>query len=206
MSTKTIKTFAAGALIASALFTNANADEIKPYVGLEVSTLKADIATINGFDYGQVYEDQYNAISPYFGARIGKHFGLEAGYTQTSSESKAASGVISGITVSTDIETELSALTLDALGYYPVSKNLELIGQAGFGFYEVDTSGTVTVSSSTPVPIAGSDDSIGYRVGAGFLYNINDKFAVRTLVRHTILDFDVVDSATSVSVGGSYNF
>lgn len=202
----TIKSLMLALASSTIIISSANAVEIKPYVGFEVTSLKADIATINGFDYGQVYEDQYNAIAPYFGARIGNHFGLEAGYTQSSSESKAASGVISGITVSSDIETEISALTLDALGYYPINKNLELIGQAGFGFYEVDTSGTVTVSSSTPVPIAGSDDSIGYRVGAGFQYNINDKFAVRTLVRHTILDFDVVDSATSLSVGGSYNF
>ncbi|MDG4546584.1 MAG: outer membrane beta-barrel protein [Rickettsiales bacterium] len=208
MSKKTLLLAAtcSGLLLSSPAISAENT--VRPYFGLEYQRIQADIKTIDGFDYGSIYADGYNAIAPYAGLRIGDYLGLEAGFTRSITADKQFNGTVSGVSVQSNIETQVTGYSLDAMGYMPIDKDkhLELIGEAGVGFYTVDTSGTGVIAGSIPVTLIGSEDSVALRLGAGVQLNVTDNWSIRTMVRYIGLDLQTVDSATAFSIGSSYTF
>ncbi len=93
------------------------------------------------------------------------------------------------------------AYGLDLMGYLPLGcTKLSLVGAVGIGSYEL---------SSKQKPLAGTDKDtgLGYRIGAGMMYNVTNNVAVRGMFRYIELDkLNSVDHALEYSVGLRYTF
>jgi len=189
--------------VAGTLFTlNANAMDLKPYVGLDYSYVKASTNNIVVEDVlvsSEFYEDSFHSAVVNAGIKLHKNVGLEAFYQKSSKEDgKLASLNIGGTTVGTDkLETSFDAYGLDLQGYLPLNENIELIGSAGLGQYKFKMKG---------FGYTAKDDETGYRLGLGTQYNINEHFALRGMIRYNIIDSDAVDDIKEFSLGIRYNF
>lgn len=129
-------------------------------------------------------EEDFWTIAPLVGLRVGKHFGLEASYTWSTSEDVAAG-----------VDTDVSTLALDAIGYLPISDDnrLELVGLVGVGRYDTDNS-------------AGNNDDTALRYGGGLQYEIDNNWSGRVLYRRAELDTALLEDADTVTLGFTYNF
>lgn len=99
----------------------ANAMDIKPYIGADMGASHAELqGLLDGFD------DNFAVAGINVGAKFNNYFGLEVS-AQSSSEAETY-----------DLDLSYSSINLDALGYIPLNKNLELIGSVGAGYYTFD--------------------------------------------------------------------
>lgn len=189
--------------VALSLFAvNANAIEFKPYVGLDYSYTKAstnDVIVEDALVPSELYENKFNSITLNIGAKLHKNFGIEAFYQKSSEEKGEASTLyVDDAPIATDnIKTSFDAFGLDVQGYLPVNENVELIGSLGLGKYDFEMKG---------FGVKANEDEIGYRLGGGVQYNINEHFAFRGMARYVVLDSDAVDDVTELSAGLRYSF
>lgn len=171
-----------------------SSDNIKPYIGLEYQNINTNFESVRELEYNKVYADNYHAIAPYVGARIGNHLGFELGYSK-SFDSKDVTLVGNQYT---HVRTNLSSITLDSMFYMPVneSKTIELIGSTGIGIYQVELEG------------AGVDDvetNAGFRLGGGLQHSYGN-LTIRTMVRYNAINSPIIEDATSYNVGVGYSF
>lgn len=169
------------------LAVNANAVEIKPYVGLDYnySDLKFAHAINNQI------EDNYNTWSVNAGARIHDNFGLEAFYQKALNEKRTS---VDGDRISSNFR----AYGLDAIGYLPTCTKLEFLGSAGVGKYTMKT----RISGDG----AETDSGTGYRLGVGAQYNLTENVAVRGMLRHVFVQNSYLDDINELSLGARYTF
>ncbi len=191
------------ASVAASLFAvNANAIDFKPYVGLDYSYTKAstnDVVVENVYVPSEFYEDTFNSFSINTGVKLNKNFGLEIFYQKSATEEgKTSTLIIGGTPLATDkIETSFDAFGLDAQGYLPINDKFDLIGSIGLGKYDFEMKGFGTKAS---------EDEVGYRLGIGAQYNINENFALRGMARYIIIDGNAVNDMTEFSAGIRYSF
>lgn len=206
------------AALMTAFILPAHAQEInfKPYVGFDLQ--KSVYNYNNNYDIGgglalngnAILEDSLNGLNIHVGNRFHKYFGAELGYFRTKEESKS---IVNGTTVgpatvaTADFTTDVKmhGFTLDALGYYPIdeAEKFELIGTAGLSWSKAEITATVPGVGSGNV----DDSEIGFRIGAGAQFNINDNINIRSLVRYQTADFNgVVDNAWTYGLGLNYSF
>jgi opacity protein-like surface antigen len=204
------------AAMLAALATTAQAQESKPYVGIDylrtVASYNSNLS-IGGGDFLNVdtlLNDNLDGLNIHVGNRFHKNFGAELGYFRTREEGKniaagttVGPGLIAGADFSTDVM--LQGITLDGLGYLPLgeSKKVELIGTAGASW----SKGEVTIE--IPGIGSGSDDEseFGFRLGAGAQVNLTDKINLRGLARYQSADFSgAVDDLWVYSLGANYSF
>lgn len=171
---------------------NAADFQLKPYIGIDLGYTDGDIK-IDGVDKN-LYETDFATMSFNVGANLNQYFGLEAFY-QVFSEGET--DVYIGAQRIEKTKTNLEAYGLDALGYMPLNDKLDAIGSLGIGQYDFEVKGRYGRVS---------EDGLGYRLGLGAQYNINDKIAVRAMAHYVILDMDYADSLTEFSVGARYTF
>ena len=174
--------------VAALVSFNANAMEMKPYVGLDYVYSMVDF---EDGDMDKVVEDDLNAFAITAGAKMHKNFGLEAFYQQSKEESKKTLGL--------KAKDKYKAYGVDAIGYLPIDHEgkFEVLGSLGLGYYDAD------------VKFAGfsdSDDGLGYRIGAGAQYNITENVAARVMARYADVDIDGVDNMVDVTAGIRYSF
>ncbi|MFI3241680.1 MAG: porin family protein [Alphaproteobacteria bacterium] len=172
--------------VACVLSFNSNASEIKPYVGLDVGVVSADLA--NGYDL--IAEDSLYTYSVNAGAKINDNFGLEAFY-QTSSEEDKTIGALT-------TTTSFDAYGLDVIGYLPITEKTNLLGSVGLAQYDFELKATGLATES--------EDGLGCRFAVGADYNLTDNVSFRAMARYVTLDTDNVDSLTEFSVGARYSF
>ncbi len=176
---RTIALMAAASALA---FTaSANAYDFTPYVAADYTyTDMQNLAEVNG---GKI------AV----GTDYNKYFGTEVFYQRTGSDRVHTED-------GTD-EYSLQSYGLDVYGYLPLGceQKVSLIGTAGFAFedikfkYESDNRGT--------------EHGVGYRLGAGAQYNVDEKVSVRALYRYTFADkLGGLDHINEYSVGVKYAF
>lgn len=151
-----------------------------------------------------IAEDSFTGLNIHVGNRLHKNYGVELGAFKTKGESKfTPSGATIGpaTLAATNITTDVSfwGLTLDGMGYLPVSEQVELVGSAGV---------TWTDMEQDIVGLALNDESeFGFRVGAGAQFNINDRWNVRGMARYQTADFDgIADNLMTYSLGVNYSF
>lgn len=93
-----------------------------------------------------------------------------------------------------DVEVELSAFTVSAVGLLPLSDSMQLFGKVGFYTGEQE----VTVLGSTL-----DEDDDGFTMGAGVRFRTSDQFVIRG-------DFDWFDTDLetlwSIGIGFQYYF
>ena len=180
--------------VAALVSFNANAMEMKPYVGLDYVYSMVDF---EDGDMDKVVEDDLNAFAITAGAKMHKNFGLEAFYQQSKEESKKTLGV--------KVKDKYKAYGVDAIGYLPIDHEgkFELLGSLGIGYYDVDYKLKDRLSGDR---ISDGDDGFGYRIGAGAQYNITENVAARVMARYVDLDVDGMDNMVDVTAGIRYSF
>jgi len=176
---RTIALMAAASALA---FTaSANAYDFTPYVAADYTyTDMQNTAEVNG---GKV------AV----GTDYNKYFGTEVFYQRTGSDRVHSDGA-------TD-EYSLQSYGLDVYGYLPLGceQKVALIGTAGFAFEDV--------KYKYEDENRGTEHGVGYRLGAGAQYNVNEALAVRALYRYTFTDkLGDMDHMNEFSVGAKYAF
>lgn len=181
--------------VAALVSFNANAMEMKPYVGLDYVYSMTDIDKVDG---EKLFEEDLNAFAITAGAKMHKNFGLEAFYQQSREESKDNNDFTKG-------KDEYNAFGLDAIGYLPIDHEgkFELLGSLGIGYYDVDYKLKDRLSGDR---ISEGDDGFGYRIGAGAQYNITENVAARVMARYVDLDVDGMDNMVDVTAGIRYSF
>jgi opacity protein-like surface antigen len=192
---------AAASFVAVAGAAQAADNEMRPYVGVDVTRVMADYKTDSylGVSGDDLLEDSLNGINPYVGLQFNKYVGAELGYLQTESGKKSnilGSGV--------DTKVKMSGFSADVVGTLPVTKDekVALLGSAGLGRYKADIKATGPGGSA-------SDDSsdTGFRLGAGAQYQITDNIGVRAMARYIKVDFDdSTDNLITASIGLNYKF
>lgn len=191
------------ASVALSMFaTNANAIEFKPYVGLDYSYTEAstnDVVVEDVLIPSDFYENTFNSFAINLGTKLNKNFGLEAFYQKSDSkEGEEISLMVNDTPIASDkIETSFEAFGVDVQGYLPISEKIELVGSVGIGKYEFEMDGFGKNVS---------ENEIGYRLGGGVQYNMNEHFALRGVARYVILDSEAVDGMTEFSAGVRYTF
>jgi len=206
------------ALIALTLSIPAQAQEFKPYIGVDYQRTVAsynnniDIGGGNSLNVDTILNDSFDGANIHVGNRFNKYFSAELGYFRTSKEDKnipigttvGTNGAPLVTTAALSTDVMLQGLTLDGLGYFPLgeSNKVELIGTGGISW----TRGKLTAATEFG-SASSSESEFGFRVGGGAQFNITDKVNLRGLVRYQNADFtNVVDNLWVYSLGVNYNF
>ena len=180
---------------------NANAIELKPYVGLDYvySNASTNDFVVQDVLVGKdLYENKFNSVNINVGASVNNYFDIEAFYQNSAKEKGDELYLFDSSNFYTDkIETSFYAYGIDTIGHLPVKEKFSAIASLGLGMYEFEMSGFgMTVKK----------DGIGVRLGAGIQYDINKHFAFRGMARHVFLNMNSVDNMTEFSFGLKYNF
>lgn len=176
------KTIALMAAVSAFAFTaNANATEYTPYVAADYTyTDIPSTADVNG---GKV------AV----GTEYNKYFGTEVFYQRTGSDRVHSSEGTN--------EYSLQSYGLDVYGYLPLGCDqvLSLVGTAGIS--------NVDVIYKDAGKKRETENGLGYRLGAGFEYDINSNVSIRALYRYTFTDkVNGLDHISEYSLGVKYAF
>ena len=122
-----------------------------------------------------------------------KYFGTEVFYQRTASDRvHSADGTN---------EYSLQSYGIDAYGYLPLGCDQvwSLVGTAGFAFEDV--------KYKNPEENRGTEHGVGYRLGAGFEYDVDANVSVRALYRYTFTDsLGGLDHINEYSLGVKYAF
>lgn len=172
-----------GALMAAvsavAFTAGAEAYEFTPYAGVN-------------YNYSQVGNhdrSNLNSASVMFGTDYNKYFGTEVFYQYSDSDQHKK------------VETSFRSYGLDAYGYLPLGceQKFALLGTAGIANYDFKT--------KVPMEKRHGDNGLGYRLGAGAQYNIDQNLAVRAVARYVWTDkIADTDHITEYTAGIKYNF
>jgi len=177
--------------VASLLAFQANAADIKPYVGLDAGYSHVEYP-IPG--YLASFSENFGIMNFNVGTKIGKYFGLEvSAQASTTKEDNTNYGV----------ELSYNSVGIDALGYVPIGNKVEIFASAGVGYYTFDLSKDMYDNFSTHIQYSDT----AFRIGGGAQYNFNNHWAMRGMVKYAFINADyIVDSVTEVSVGIRYSF
>jgi OOP family OmpA-OmpF porin len=121
---------------------------------------------------------------------VNKNFGIEAGYTSL--------GEPDDNSIPSDMEVETDSYDVYAVGYYPVSEKLGLLGKVGVASWNTETE--VGDDDSTERSHKSTDLALSF----GGQYDLSERFAVRGEYKW----FDTRDSgaANLVSLSGVVRF
>jgi len=137
-------------------------------------------------DQGESFKDNSFGWRLLAGFDINESFGIEGSYIN--------SGKAEDTLFGEDVEAELSAFTVSAVGLMPVGDKSALFAKVGFFSGEQE----ITVQGLTF-----DEDEDGLTVGVGLRFNTSDNFAIRG--EFDWYDTDL-DSLWSVGVGFQYGF
>ena len=177
-----ITTLALGVLSAFSSF--AQDGEYIPYVGLDYTYSDTN---------AKFMRPHYNSASVNVGTWYNKYFGTEVFY-QLSDNHKSHNGL-------DKTKTSFQAYGLDLYGYMPLDcySSFNLLGTVGFGEY--------TFSKDYSFAKDQRDHGIGWRVGVGALYNIDQNWGVRMVARYVNFNqIDDIDHMMEYSAGVRYTF
>lgn len=164
---------------------NANAVEVKPYVGLDYNY------SITNTDNDHGWANNFNSGSIVAGTKITPYAGVEAFWQLGYKATDRLEG--------TKTTSYFDAVGIDALGYLPLGcSNFELIGSAGIANYKFKDK---AVGEGTH-----KDYGIGYRLGAGAQYNVSENIGVRAMYRHAFIDNATTNDINEYSLGVRYSF
>lgn len=201
-----------------------NQNTVRPYIGLDVATTsmkfgKNDWMKTEDENWDEIdgFGKSNKAFSLVAGAKFNQNFGLEAFYQKSGKESKDTyeeSYEDFDREYNHKEKSELSyvAYGIDAIGYMPITQEVELLASLGIAQYDFKTKYTWTESGydekySDSSVDKKNFDTLGFRIGLGTQYNINEHFALRAMARYVKMDDDeYVKSLTEFSLGLRYMF
>lgn len=183
--------------IAGVLFThNAQAENtwnIKPVVGMDYVYSTVDLDDGNE----TFFEDKMNAFALSAGVKINNYFGIEAFYQQSEKAEKSNHFYAYGNMYSLDTTIKYRVYGADLVGYLPVADKFDLIGTAGVAYYD---------AKITAEFLSGSEKEVGFRLGAGAQYNVNDNVALRLMGRYNYTGIDGAKNMFDITAGARYYF
>lgn len=166
---------------AFAFAANASAMEFTPYVAADYTyTDVQNLAEVHG---GKVS----------VGTDYNKYFGTEVFYQRTGSDRVHSSDGTN--------EYSLQSYGLDINGYLPLGcdQTFALVGTAGIA--------NIDVKYKEPGESRKTENGLGYRLGAGFEYDLTSNVAVRAMYRYTFTDkLGGLDHMNEYSLGVKYSF
>lgn len=166
---------------AFAFAANASAMEFTPYVAADYTYTDAqNLAEVHG---GKVS----------VGTDYNKYFGTEVFYQRTGSDRVHTGGET--------YEYSLQSYGLDVNGYLPLGcdQTFALVGTAGIA--------NIDVKHKEPGDSRKTENGVGYRLGAGFEYDLTSNVAVRAMYRYTFTDkLAGLDHMNEYSLGVKYSF
>ena len=216
MKQKLLSTAMVFALLAVANAGTANAagsdwtSTLHPYIGADYQLTHMDynndfsVGSGLALDGDKVLKDNLSGADIHVGVRPNTYWGAELGYFDTTTESKhiaAGASVGPGTVAAVPLtgKAHLQGATLDALGYLPVSKDVDLIGTTGLAWDNMKTS----LGAAGDI----NKSEIDWRIGAGAQVNLMQNVNLRGLVRYQTADFkSVADNAWVYSLGVNYSF
>lgn len=116
-------------------------------------------------------DDAGFAWKAYGGARLSPMFGIEGGYRNLG-DAKLTGTDGSGNSVS--LEKEIAGFDVEAVGFFPVSNEIEVFGKAGLMHWEQDVVKSETVKTTTS-----KDSGTSLLLGAGAQYKMNENTSLR---------------------------
>jgi len=169
------------AVSAIAFVANASAYEYTPYVAVDYTYSEIpSTADVNG---GKLA----------LGTEYNKYFGTEVFYQRTGSDRVHSSDGTN--------EYSLQSYGLDMYGYLPLGCDqvFSLVGTAGIS--------NIDVIYKEANEKRETENGLGYRLGAGFEYDVNSNVSVRALYRYTFTDkVNSIDHISEYSLGVKYSF
>lgn len=175
---KTIALLVAASAVAFAA--NASAKEFTPYVGVN-------------YNYTEMTHDfEFNSYSVNVGTDYNKYFGTEIFYQNSDKDHR--------ILEDGKNKVDFDAYGLDVYGYLPLgcAQKVAPFVTAGIANYDFDIADNDGKSS---------DNGLGYRLGAGVQYKINNNIAIRGLGRYVWTDkLQGQDHLSEFSLGARYSF
>lgn len=191
---KTLATVVALGVVSSGVVYSAADVDVRPYVGAELSFNMPKYNggatyTINSVSGQTTVNIKKNkpGLGAFIGARICEYFGIEAAYNQVM---KAKDGSYSG---------KINNLSLDGMGYFAASPEIDLIAALGVGRLKQKVSGFDVDSD-------GAKSKTSYRVGFGAQYKFDDNVAARLMFRHQKGNKDYLRNMNSIALGVAYTF
>lgn len=172
-----------------------NSLNIKPVVGIDYLYSQIDFS--DGMN--EFVKDKLNSIGLSAGLKLNKNFGLEAFYQQSGKADKTSDVIIDGLSddiYSLETSLKYKAYGLDAIGYLPVHQNLDLIGTAGIAYYDAEL--TIKLAGEK---LKESEKKIGYRLGMGVQYNLDEQVSFRLLGRYNYTNIDDAKHLLDLTAG-----
>ena len=165
-------------------------------LGAELSVLnKPSIKDFEGEAKG--FKKNKLGTNFFLGARFDGNFGAELGFGFITKTKESGND---GVTATHKVRN----MYIDALGYYPVTSSVDLIGTVGVGRFKSK------LESPEPEDAAfinsANKAKVGLRVGLGAQYNFCSNLSGRAMLRYQKGNKKFLKSNTSVSVGGIYTF
>lgn len=137
----------------------------------------------------------------FVGSRLHENFGVEAGYSHLKNAKKTFADKSSNT-------NKMNNVYADALGYLPVSCDVDLIGSVGVGRLSTKLSSKDENGVNSPLTSEGKKASkakAGVRVGLGAQYMFCDNVGARVMLRHQKGN-KVVKNVNSANLGLFYQF
>jgi OOP family OmpA-OmpF porin len=188
----------AGLCVASA----AHADEDKgAYIGAGIGQASAgDYCSDSAGLAVSSCDDSDSSFKVFGGYRFTRNFAVEAAYVDLGTFH--ANGSFGGLPF--DINTELTGVTVQAVGIAPLGDKFSLMGRVGAIFWDLSTSGTVA-----GFPGSTSDNGVDIALGAGAQYKFTPNFGIRADLDYypDLGNSDTgEDNVTAVTVGIVFSF
>ena len=174
--------------VACLLATQAGAYDFEPYIGADLGATHIKTAgnDLNGSDTVGVADIN-------FGAKFTPYFGLEIS-SQASGDADVKGA---------DEDLSYSSIGIDAVGYLPLNYEWELFGMAGIGYYDFEIELDHRVNGWK---VHYDKNETAFRAGLGAQYNMNEKWAIRGLVRYHHIDSKYIDYIGDAMIGLKYKF
>lgn len=183
---------------------------------LEYTT--SDGSASSSADIGDVIDDQDN-IGIVLGMRPHPNIGIEAFYNRTMNENTAIKnhGTGSDKYLVSEYTSEYQAFGVDIIGYLPITDYFDFIAFAGLGQYYFENSITHKYSVLMAGSIIGrdyrnvsssdfDDDTLAWRVGGGFQFNIGRGVILRAMYRYINIDSEFIKNLQEFSLGLRFVF
>ena len=177
----------------------AAADDMKYYVGGDLgynklgyfSEVKDYVSGLNG-----TIKSKVPSAGLVAGIKFHENFGAEVGYTFFKKAKAEGANY--------DANLKLNNLHLDLLGYMPIDKGFDLVGLVGVGRMNLKERGELNGNTV----LDEKQNKIGFRLGAGAQYNIDEHFATRLMVKYQKVggkdNKKFVKHVTSLGLGLTY--
>lgn len=171
---------------------SASSRNVQGMVGIEVN----GVGLVLDDDVEDFAEDSFSAFTVSAGVKFPKvsqkfGIGVSAFYQKSSEEDKTTNiyNFISGSYGRLNTTLSYEAYGADVSLYLPVSKNVDITGNIGIGYYDFKLTGTEAYSGATYF-IDTHEKHYGLRLGAGVEFKVIENLAFTGNVRYVGFDYD----------------